>query len=121
MENLSVEFYFPVSLALFLYLFQAPAAGKEVMEIQVAVHQMVIITVSQKACRSIKPDSIGDGQADAMHGEEASSQKGHAEYAGPFPVSDVLQPFDGSDLESTSQFQRSHELLSQIFFFFEET
>ncbi|KAL3748626.1 hypothetical protein ACJRO7_009802 [Eucalyptus globulus] len=46
-----------------------------------------------------------ESKADAMQGEEAFSQKAHAEYAGPFPVSDVLQPFDGSDLESTSQFQ----------------
>ncbi|XP_048135838.1 serine/threonine-protein phosphatase BSU1-like isoform X4 [Rhodamnia argentea] len=52
-----------------------------------------------KASRGIQPESIDDGQADDVHGKEASSKEPHSEPPGPVPVSNVTQPSDGSDLE----------------------
>ncbi|KAI3421534.1 uncharacterized protein J3R85_012231 [Psidium guajava] len=52
-----------------------------------------------KASRSIQPEPVDDGQADDVHGKEASSQEPHSECAGPVPVSNVTRPSDGSDLD----------------------
>ncbi|KAL3748630.1 hypothetical protein ACJRO7_009806 [Eucalyptus globulus] len=60
-----------------------------------------------KASKSIQPDSVANGQADDMHGKEASSQEPHAEPDGPDLVLNVSQPFDGSNLEKIPANQES--------------
>ncbi|XP_056175446.1 tip elongation aberrant protein 1-like [Syzygium oleosum] len=58
-----------------------------------------------KASRSIQLDSVDEGQADEVHGQEASEP--HAESAGPLLVSNVTQPSDGCDLDKVPANQDS--------------
>ncbi|KAK3440345.1 hypothetical protein EUGRSUZ_B00620 [Eucalyptus grandis] len=63
-----------------------------------------------EASGSIQPDSADDGQVDDVDGIEASEP--HAEPAGPLPVSNVTQPFDGCDLDKVNQPCSSNVLLN---------